>query len=110
MANVMPAHDKSHVALRTLDQRGWIGIGYQETQEALVRGVEQWLQRPLGTDRFQTGSSQFDGEWFFLGIAGLIGPRPDTAPFENRNGAAMSSSPREKGLMRATRTLPPRLS
>lgn len=39
--------------------------GDRETQERLVRGVEEWIRQPLGTDRFKTGSSQFDGEWLF---------------------------------------------
>ncbi len=58
--------------------------GERETQEALVRGVEEWIQAPLGTDRFKTGSSQFDGEWFFgtyqmaaLGLAQFAQEHPE---------------------------------
>ena len=58
--------------------------GERGTQEALVRGVEEWIQAPLGTDRFKTGSSQFDGEWFFgtyqmaaLGLAHFAREHPE---------------------------------
>jgi len=58
--------------------------GDRETQEALVRGVEEWIHAPLGTDRFKTGSSQFDGEWYFgtyqmaaLGLAQFAREHPE---------------------------------
>ena len=58
--------------------------GDRETQDALVRGVEEWIHAPLGTDRFKTGSSQFDGEWFFgtyqmaaLGLAHFAREHPE---------------------------------
>jgi hypothetical protein len=66
--------------------------GDRQTQEALVRGVEQWIQQPLGTDRFKTGSSQFDGEYSDLNdritakLARVLAASPitmiETYPFE----------------------------
>ena len=39
--------------------------GDADLQKSLVRGVESWLDTPLGRSSFTTGSSRFDGEWLF---------------------------------------------
>lgn len=60
----------------------WEGSG--ERPAALGRSVDQWIQRSLTSEQFQTGVSLFDGEWLFgtyqmaiVGLAQLAEVKPE---------------------------------
>jgi len=65
--------------------RAWYD-GDAVTQERLARGVARWVETGIGKGDFNTGSSQFDGEWLFgtyqmagLGLAQVVRQHPETA-------------------------------
>ena len=81
--------------------------GNAEQQDALSRGVGEWVERELGTHDFGTGSARFDGEWLFgsylmaaLGYGQLALERPAerdawVAKMERAIDGAMSDASRE---------------